>query len=236
MAKVLKRKVARKAKAFDARVIAVSRSGKAGGDVAQVFRRERIGERRAITARELHERFDVAGVGCPHGHAVRKPPAVASVRTAVRAEMLGRVASEFDRVHDIHRAVAVGSVDAVIPAARLRPEIIAKIKHRRAWKKQRANAAVGGGEQQTCLDGDRDGTPQRALHGRIVTKAKDQRRHGKGYPAAERLLDDPEQPSTIHQLLQDTGAQRHRQRRQRHHDGVDPIDAIDAGHHQHENA
>jgi len=42
------RAVARKAKAFDARVIAVSRSGKAGGDVAQVFRRERIGEALAL--------------------------------------------------------------------------------------------------------------------------------------------------------------------------------------------
>jgi phosphoglycerate dehydrogenase-like enzyme len=38
------RAIARKAKAFDARVIAVSRNGAAGGDVEQVFRRERIAE------------------------------------------------------------------------------------------------------------------------------------------------------------------------------------------------
>jgi phosphoglycerate dehydrogenase-like enzyme len=38
------REVARKAKAFDARVIAVSRAGAEGGDVEQVFPRERIGE------------------------------------------------------------------------------------------------------------------------------------------------------------------------------------------------
>jgi phosphoglycerate dehydrogenase-like enzyme len=38
------REVARKAKAFDARVIAVSRAGMAGGDIEQVFPRERIGE------------------------------------------------------------------------------------------------------------------------------------------------------------------------------------------------
>jgi acetyl/propionyl-CoA carboxylase alpha subunit/acetyl-CoA carboxylase carboxyltransferase component len=49
---------------------------------------------------------------------------LAQVRTAVRAETLGAVAAEFDRVHDIHRAVDVGSVDAVIPAVELRPRIV----------------------------------------------------------------------------------------------------------------
>jgi acetyl-CoA carboxylase carboxyltransferase component len=49
---------------------------------------------------------------------------LAQVRAAVRAETLGAVATEFDRVHDIHRAVAVGSVDAVIPADELRPRIV----------------------------------------------------------------------------------------------------------------
>jgi acetyl/propionyl-CoA carboxylase alpha subunit/acetyl-CoA carboxylase carboxyltransferase component len=47
---------------------------------------------------------------------------------AVRAEKLGEVAAEFDRVHDISRAVAVGSVDAVISAAELRPRIIDAIE------------------------------------------------------------------------------------------------------------
>jgi acetyl-CoA carboxylase carboxyltransferase component len=49
---------------------------------------------------------------------------LAQLRASVRAEKLGEVAAEFDRVHDIHRAVQVGSVDAVISAARLRPEIV----------------------------------------------------------------------------------------------------------------
>ena len=53
---------------------------------------------------------------------------LASTRTAVRAEMLGRVASEFDTVHDIHRAVRVGSVDAVIAPQEIRPRIIAAIE------------------------------------------------------------------------------------------------------------
>jgi len=46
------------------------------------------------------------------------------LRTQVRAEKLSEVAAEFDRVHDIRRAVEVGSVDAVIKAAELRPAII----------------------------------------------------------------------------------------------------------------
>ena len=50
------------------------------------------------------------------------------VRTAVRAEKLGEVATEFDRIHSIHRAVEVGSVDAVIKAKDLRPRIIAELE------------------------------------------------------------------------------------------------------------
>jgi phosphoglycerate dehydrogenase-like enzyme len=42
------RATARKAKAFDAKVIAVSRAGSAGGDVEQIFRRERIAEALAM--------------------------------------------------------------------------------------------------------------------------------------------------------------------------------------------
>ncbi|SES49710.1 Acetyl/propionyl-CoA carboxylase, alpha subunit [Pedococcus cremeus] len=53
---------------------------------------------------------------------------VAEVRSAVRAEMLGKVAAEFDSVHSIHRAVSVGSVDAVIRAEELRPRIIEAIE------------------------------------------------------------------------------------------------------------
>jgi acetyl-CoA carboxylase carboxyltransferase component len=50
------------------------------------------------------------------------------VRTTVRAEKLGEVAAEFDRIHSIHRAVEVGSVDAVIGPHELRPRIIAALE------------------------------------------------------------------------------------------------------------
>ncbi len=49
------------------------------------------------------------------------------LRNAVRTEKLGEVAAEFDRVHSIQRAVEVGSVDAVIKAAEMRPRIIEAI-------------------------------------------------------------------------------------------------------------
>ncbi|NES27517.1 ATP-grasp domain-containing protein [Micromonospora terminaliae] len=50
------------------------------------------------------------------------------LRSSVRAEKLGEVATEFDRVHSIQRAVEVGSVDAVIRAAELRPRVIEAIE------------------------------------------------------------------------------------------------------------
>ncbi|MDN5570063.1 MAG: fused acetyl/propionyl-CoA carboxylase subunit alpha/methylmalonyl-CoA decarboxylase subunit alpha, partial [Propionibacteriaceae bacterium] len=49
---------------------------------------------------------------------------LAEVRKAVRAEKISEIAAEFDAVHDIHRAVEVGSVDRVVTPAELRPALI----------------------------------------------------------------------------------------------------------------
>ena len=49
---------------------------------------------------------------------------LAGVRAAVRSEKLREVADEFDRIHSVERALEVGSVDAIIPAGRLRPLLI----------------------------------------------------------------------------------------------------------------
>ncbi|WP_432967806.1 carboxyl transferase domain-containing protein [Dactylosporangium sp. CA-233914] len=54
---------------------------------------------------------------------------LAEVQASVRAEMVSAVAAEFDRVHSIQRAVDVGSVDAIISAAELRPRIIEAVEH-----------------------------------------------------------------------------------------------------------
>ncbi|MCW2934315.1 MAG: carbamoyl-phosphate synthase chain ATP-binding protein, partial [Actinomycetia bacterium] len=53
---------------------------------------------------------------------------LAEVQASVRAEKLGEMAAEFDRVHSIQRAVEVGSVDAIIGVAQLRPKIIEAIE------------------------------------------------------------------------------------------------------------
>ncbi|MFI1912377.1 carboxyl transferase domain-containing protein [Nocardia sp. NPDC020380] len=63
------------------------------------------------------------------------PAELDELRSTVRTEKLAEVAAEFDRVHSIQRAVEVGSADAVVSAAELRPRIIAAIE---------AKAAVGG--------------------------------------------------------------------------------------------
>ena len=74
--------------------------------------------------RELDQRIASAR----NGERIRLRADQATLRATTRAEKISEVAAEFDGIHDIHRAVEVGSVDAVIPAARLRPEIIAAIE------------------------------------------------------------------------------------------------------------
>jgi acetyl-CoA carboxylase carboxyltransferase component len=50
------------------------------------------------------------------------------LRTAVRSEKLGEVANEFEHIHNIERALAVGSVHAIIPARELRPYLIGAVE------------------------------------------------------------------------------------------------------------
>ena len=47
----------------------------------------------------------------------------------VRSEKLGELAAEFDSIHSVGRAVEVGSVDRIIPAAELRPQLIEAVEH-----------------------------------------------------------------------------------------------------------
>jgi acetyl-CoA carboxylase carboxyltransferase component len=53
---------------------------------------------------------------------------LAALRGAVRSEKLGEVAAEFEAIHNIERACRVGSVHAIIPAAELRPRLIAAVE------------------------------------------------------------------------------------------------------------
>jgi acetyl-CoA carboxylase carboxyltransferase component len=53
---------------------------------------------------------------------------VADLKEQVRSEKLGEVADEFDRIHSVHRALKVGSLDRIIPASQLRPYLIDAIE------------------------------------------------------------------------------------------------------------
>jgi acetyl/propionyl-CoA carboxylase alpha subunit/acetyl-CoA carboxylase carboxyltransferase component len=57
---------------------------------------------------------------------------LAEVTEAVRAEKLKQVADEFDGIHDIRRAMRVGSVDHIIPPEQLRPFVIHALERRLA--------------------------------------------------------------------------------------------------------
>jgi hypothetical protein len=50
------------------------------------------------------------------------------LRSRVRSQKLGEVANEFEQIHNIERALAVGSVHAIIPARDLRPYLIGAIE------------------------------------------------------------------------------------------------------------
>ncbi len=66
------------------------------------------------------------------------------VTAAVRAEKIGEVAAEFEAIHDINRARAVGSVDVIIPAARLRPYLIDALERGMAREVERLGASHDG--------------------------------------------------------------------------------------------
>jgi acetyl-CoA carboxylase carboxyltransferase component len=55
----------------------------------------------------------------------------------VRSEKLGEVAEEFDRIHSVERALRVGSLDAILPAASLRPWLIEALERGMAKEEQR---------------------------------------------------------------------------------------------------
>jgi acetyl-CoA carboxylase carboxyltransferase component/biotin carboxyl carrier protein/biotin carboxylase len=88
---------------------------------AVVFAREistRVANDPAI--RDLEQRVAEAG---PEDRA-RLRAQLDDLRTVIHAERLGDVAEEFDAVHDIHRALKVGSVHRIIEPTRIRPYLI----------------------------------------------------------------------------------------------------------------
>jgi acetyl/propionyl-CoA carboxylase alpha subunit/acetyl-CoA carboxylase carboxyltransferase component len=60
----------------------------------------------------------------------------------VRSEKLGEVAEEFDRVHDVHRALRVGSLHRIIRASDLRPYLVDAIERGMAREMARLEAII----------------------------------------------------------------------------------------------
>ena len=61
----------------------------------------------------------------------------------VRSEKLGELAAEFDAVESVERAVEVGSVDRIVPAAELRPALIGAVE--RGMQRMLEHVAAGDG-------------------------------------------------------------------------------------------
>jgi hypothetical protein len=83
--------------------------------------------------------LETAAVGADGADQAQLRAELATLRAAVRSEKLGEVAAEFEAVHDIERARRVGSVHDIVPAAELRPRLIAAVEL------GMARAAGGGG-------------------------------------------------------------------------------------------
>ncbi len=83
----------------------------------EVERRSRLDPRRV----ELEAQLAAATEGSERARLRRE---LAALIPIVRSDQLGAVAAEFDAVHSVERAQAVGSVTGIIPAASLRPLLI----------------------------------------------------------------------------------------------------------------
>ncbi|WP_222264322.1 ATP-binding protein [Modestobacter marinus] len=111
---------------------------------AVVFTRE-VDKRTAADSRvrELQAAVDAAeGL-----EQARLAAELATLRASVRSEKLGEVAAEFEAVHDIERARRVGSVHDIVPAAELRPRLIAAVE-RGMERAARPGTAVTSGPQR----------------------------------------------------------------------------------------
>ncbi len=99
-----------------------------GAPAAAVVFAAEVAKRAAADPRvaALEERIDaLAGDDGERGALVVE---LAELRAQLRADKIAEVAAEFDGVHDIHRAVEVGSVDEVIAARDLRPKVVEAIE------------------------------------------------------------------------------------------------------------
>ncbi|MFO7692639.1 MAG: carboxyl transferase domain-containing protein [Vicinamibacterales bacterium] len=107
---------------------------------AVVFAREVDGRtRRDPRVRELEAAVKAA---TSDSERVSRRALLAEISKTVRSEKLGEVADQFDRIHSVHRALEVGSLDRIISAAELRPYLIDAIERGMARELERWQACT----------------------------------------------------------------------------------------------
>jgi acetyl-CoA carboxylase carboxyltransferase component/biotin carboxyl carrier protein len=101
-----------------------------GAPAAAVVFAGEVDKRTAADPRvaDLEARIAKAAAAGAEGDAVRLAGELAAVRPGVRSEKLGQVATEFDAAHSVERAHRMGSVDTIVPSARLRPYLIDAVR------------------------------------------------------------------------------------------------------------
>ncbi len=92
---------------------------------AVVFARE-VDQRTKKDPRIVALEKEIAAAPDARKRKLRK--SLAELVKAVRSEKLGQVADEFDGIHSVQRALAVGSLDRILPAAELRPYLVDAIE------------------------------------------------------------------------------------------------------------
>jgi acetyl-CoA carboxylase carboxyltransferase component len=105
---------------------------------AVVFARE-VDKRTRADARVVALEKEIAAAAESRKRQLRAR--LAELKELVRSEKLGEVADEFDRIHSVHRALKVGSLDRIIPAGQLRPYLIDAIGRGIARELQREESS-----------------------------------------------------------------------------------------------
>jgi acetyl-CoA carboxylase carboxyltransferase component len=101
-----------------------------GAPAAAVVFAGEVNKRTAADPRiaDLEARIAEAHQSGAEEEAARLTNELATLRPGVRAEVLGKVADEFDTAHSVERAQRVGSVDAIVPAPTLRPYLFDAVR------------------------------------------------------------------------------------------------------------
>jgi acetyl/propionyl-CoA carboxylase alpha subunit/acetyl-CoA carboxylase carboxyltransferase component len=107
---------------------------------AVVFSRE-VDKRAAADPRVVELEAAVAAASGPEKARLRAR--LAQTLRAVHSEKLGQVADEYDKIHSVERAQRVGSVHRIIPASRLRGDLVEAVERGIARELERVGAARG---------------------------------------------------------------------------------------------